>query len=75
MVKFIGHKIVDHGPHCTKCMERAVRFPGATCSMCRTEARDRRALGLIVLIVLCAGLLIMGLATAYGQFMNKGGVL
>lgn len=65
-----GHIVKDNGPHCAKCQARIVRFHGAHCSGCREEERDRKAMGAVVLIFICAALLIMGFVSAYGQWMK-----
>ena len=74
MISVTGHTVKDHGPHCALCQSRIVRFHGATCSACRLEdIRDRKAFGAIVLIVICAALLIMGFASAYGEWVRLNG--
>lgn len=70
MLSHTGNQIRDMGPHCRKCQVRIVRFHGAFCPGCREEERDRKAMGLIVLICLCAALLIMGFVSAYGQWVK-----
>jgi hypothetical protein len=70
MISHTGHQTRDHGPHCYKCQINPVKFSGALCFLCREEARDKKAMGAVVLIFLCAALLIMGLASAYGQWVR-----
>lgn len=70
MNSFTGHVVKDHGPRCMKCQARMVRFHGATCSACREEDRDRKAMGAILLICLCAALLIMGFMAAHGEWLR-----
>jgi hypothetical protein len=68
MISHIAHKTRDLGPHCTGCQIHQVRFHGALCFVCREDARDRKAMGAIVLICLCAALLAIGFISAYGQW-------
>ncbi len=70
MISHTGHQTRDHGPHCYKCQINPVKFSGALCFLCREDYRDKKAMGAIILIFLCAALLIMGLASAYGQFVR-----
>jgi hypothetical protein len=65
-----GGKTRECGPYCDICGTRAVRFSGATCFLCREADRDRKVMGAIVLICLCAALLMMGLASAYGTYVR-----
>lgn len=69
-ISHMGNRTRDMGPYCGKCQLRMVTFTDALCSGCREDARDRKAIGAIVLICLCAALLIMGLASAYGQWVR-----
>lgn len=73
MVSFTGHIVRENGPYCCKCQRRAVRIEGSLCSLCRDEIRDRKAMGGIVVIVICAALLIIGFVSAYGSYykLNK----
>lgn len=72
LISHMGNRTRDMGPHCIECQIKAVRFPGDKCVWCREQARDKKAMGAIVLICLCAALLIMGLASAYGQWVRMG---
>ena len=69
MISHIAHKTRDLGPHCTGCQIHQVRFHGALCFVCRETARDRKAMGAIVLICLCAALLVMGFMAAHATFV------
>ncbi len=71
VISVTGHIVKDNGPHCAKCQARIVRFPGAHCSACREDARDRKAMGAIVLICLCAALLVIGFMAAHGEWINR----
>lgn len=68
MISHTGHKTRDLGPHCTGCQIHQVRFPGALCFVCREEASDRKTMGLIVVIFLCAALLVMGFMSAHATW-------
>lgn len=70
MISHQGGKTRECGPYCDICATRAVKFYGATCFLCREAERDRKTMGAIVLICLCAALLMMGLASAYGEWVK-----
>jgi len=70
MIGHQGGRTIYVGPKCQKCRNFRVRIDGDYCNSCKTDVRDYKAMGAILLICLCAALLIMGFVSAYGQYIR-----
>jgi hypothetical protein len=70
MIAHTGTSTRDIGPRCNKCQIHAVRFEGATCSVCRGEERkEREFLWAFFFFVLVMAALMMAASSALGTWM------
>ena len=60
-------------PRCISCGMRGMKESEGRCFECRERDRERRIMGTVVVLSICAFLLVLGFISAHGEWVRMNG--